>query len=217
MCGLCEWRQRLPNPWPTACAAQPPPAPYPSPRIVLSVLVPWVVWMSLMVMMLLYQGADEEHVDMQPQLSKGVGCALKVPPARAASLRARHQPTLLPPPASWPRLQAARAAAGGASLARGAWRTPRALPNARPPRRLGAWRHVGVDDLRAVPGARSLVIAPALPAASPCNGTTLLCDASFVMLRAPFANDRCSRSSGAVWRTPSAPSSGRACSATAPC
>ena len=52
-----------------------PPALYPSPRIVLSVLVPWVVWMSLMVMMLLYQGADDEHVDMQPQLSKGVGCA----------------------------------------------------------------------------------------------------------------------------------------------
>lgn len=44
-----------------------------APQIMLSVLCPWVCWMTLMAIMLAYEGAHPNHVDMQPQLSNGVG------------------------------------------------------------------------------------------------------------------------------------------------
>jgi len=44
-----------------------------APQIMYSVLCPWVVWMSLMAVMLAYEGAHVDHTDMQPQLSRGVG------------------------------------------------------------------------------------------------------------------------------------------------
>ena len=39
----------------------------------LSVLVPWFVWMLLMCVVLMIQGNESDHVDFQPQLSKAVG------------------------------------------------------------------------------------------------------------------------------------------------
>ena len=44
-----------------------------SPQIFQSVIFPWCVWMTLMSIYLKYEGDHEDHVDMQPQLSGGVG------------------------------------------------------------------------------------------------------------------------------------------------
>ena len=44
-----------------------------SPQIFQSVIVPWCVWMTLMTIFLKFEGDHEDHVDMQPQLSGGVG------------------------------------------------------------------------------------------------------------------------------------------------
>ena len=44
-----------------------------APIVVLSVVVPWAVWMALMAIVLAVQGGDAGHVDFQPQLSAKVG------------------------------------------------------------------------------------------------------------------------------------------------